>query len=301
MDNLSKEIERLKKEKNAIILAHYYVPDDVQDVADYVGDSFYLSKVAAKNDASLIVFAGVTFMGESAKILSPEKKVVMPDMTAGCPMAEMITTEEIERVRGKYDDLAVVCYINSNAETKTFCDVCVTSSNAVNIVKKLKEKNIYFIPDRNLGRYVAKSVPEKNFIFCDGFCPRHDDVTVNMVLAAKKAHPEAAFAVHPECRPEVLELADYIGSTSGIINFCKETDSEEIIVGTVEGVFHKIRSEAPHKKLIGLEPGLACVNMSKITLDKVYDVLQYETNEMTVDEDVRIAALKPLERMLELA
>ena len=300
MDNLSKEIEKLKKEKNAIILAHYYVDGAVQDVADYIGDSFYLAKVAAKNDAEMIVFAGVSFMGESAKILSPEKKVCMAEQTADCPMAHMVTLEEIKKVRDRYDDLAVVCYINSTAEIKTASDVCVTSSNAVNIVKKLKEHNIFFIPDKNLGSYVAKQVPEKNFIFCSGFCPIHNDVTVDMVMKAKESYPSAKFAVHPECRPEILELADYIGSTSGIISFCKETDAKEIIIGTVEGVCHQIEKHVPDKRLIGMEPRLFCVNMGKITLENVYDALKFEDNQMEVDERIASESKKPLGRMLEL-
>ena len=300
MDNLSKEIEKLKKEKNAIILAHYYVDSAVQDVADYIGDSFYLAKVAAKNDADMIVFAGVSFMGESAKILSPDKKVCMAEATADCPMAHMVTLDEIKKVRSEYDDLAVVCYINSTAEIKTASDVCVTSSNAVNIVKKLKEKNIFFIPDRNLGNYVAKQVPEKNFVYCNGFCPIHNDVTVDMVKKAKESYPDAKFAVHPECRPEILELADYIGSTSGIIDFCKKTEAREIIIGTVEGVCHQIEKHVPEKKLIGMEPKLFCVNMGKITLENVYDALKYEDNQMEVDERIAAESKKPLGRMLEL-
>ncbi len=294
------EIKKLKKEKNAIILAHYYVNGDIQDVADYVGDSFYLSKVAAKNDADMIVFAGVSFMGESAKILSPDKKVCMAEETADCPMAHMVTVDEINKVRSQYDDLAVVCYINSTAEIKTASDVCVTSANAVNIVKKLPQKNIYFIPDKNLGHYVSLQVPEKNFIFCEGFCPIHNDVTTDMVKRAKEAHPNAKFAVHPECRPEILEIADFIGSTSGIIKFCQETDADEVIIGTVTGVYHQILKAVPDKKLIGLEPELRCKNMGKITLENVRDALKFEEGEMFVDDEVRTKSLIPLDKMLEL-
>ena len=294
------EIKKLKKEKNAIILAHYYVNGDIQDVADYVGDSFYLSKVAAKNDADMIVFAGVSFMGESAKILSPDKKVCMAEETADCPMAHMVTVDEINKVRSQYDDLAVVCYINSTAEIKTASDVCVTSANAVNIVKKLPQKNIYFIPDKNLGHYVSLQVPEKNFIFCEGFCPIHNDVTTDMVKRAKEAHPNAKFAVHPECRPEILEIADFIGSTSGIIKFCQETDADEVIIGTVTGVYHQILKAVPDKKLIGLEPELCCKNMGKITLENVRDALKFEEGEMFVDDEVRTKSLIPLDKMLEL-
>ena len=193
------DIEKLKKEKNAVILAHYYVDEDVQDVADYIGDSFYLSKVATKVSQDRIIFAGVEFMGESAKILNPKKRVFMPDMNADCPMAHMADKDEILALREKYDDLAVVCYINSTAELKKYSDVCVTSSNAVKIVKNLPNKNIFFIPDRNLGSYVAKQCPDKNFIFNNGCCPRHVVITKDMVLKAKELHPEARFAAHPEC------------------------------------------------------------------------------------------------------
>ena len=200
------DIEKLKKEKNAVILAHYYVDEDVQDVADYIGDSFYLSKVATKVSQDRIIFAGVEFMGESAKILNPKKRVFMPDMNADCPMAHMADKDEILALREKYNDLAVVCYINSTAELKKYSDVCVTSSNAVKIVKNLPNKNIFFIPDRNLGSYVAKQCPDKNFIFNNGCCPRHVVITKDMVLKAKELHPEARFAAHPECTEDVLQI-----------------------------------------------------------------------------------------------
>ena len=197
--SVTSDILKLKKEKNAVILAHYYVDEDVQEVADYVGDSFYLSKIATKVDQDIIVFAGVEFMGESAKILNPEKMVLMPEPGADCPMGHMATKEEILKMREQYDDLAVVCYINSTAELKTYSDVCVTSSNAVKIVKNLPNKNIFFIPDQNLGRFVAKQVPEKNVILNKGFCPRHVAITEYMVVETKKKYPQAKLAAHPEC------------------------------------------------------------------------------------------------------
>lgn len=199
MEYIEDEIARLKKEKNAIILAHYYVPDEVKEVADYVGDSYGLAKKACDTTADIIVFAGVDFMGESAKILNPEKTVLMPDMTADCPMAHMITIQAIEDVRKQYDDLAVVCYVNSTAALKAHCDVCVTSSNAVNIVKKLPNRNIFFVPDKNLGYYVSTQVPEKHFIFNNGFCPRHNAVRPAYVKALQEKHPDALFLAHPEC------------------------------------------------------------------------------------------------------
>ena len=298
---LTDDILRLKKEKNAVILAHYYVDEDVQDVADYIGDSFYLAKVATQVDSDVIVFAGVEFMGESAKILNPNKRVFMPDATADCPMAHMATVEEIARVRAEYDDVAVVCYINSTADLKVLSDVCVTSANAVKIVKNLPNKNIFFIPDRNLGRYVAEQVPDKNVILNNGCCPRHVALNEAMVLKAKEKYPNAKFAVHPECTEEVLKHADYIGSTSGIINYVVDTDADEFIIGTVEGVLHEIEKRAPGKKLYKLHENQVCVNMKKVTLEKIVDVLENETNEVFVDEEVAKKAMVPLTRMLELA
>ena len=299
--SVTSDILKLKKEKNAVILAHYYVDEDVQEVADYVGDSFYLSKVATKVEQDIIVFAGVEFMGESAKILNPKKKVLMPEPGADCPMAHMATKEEILKMREQYDDLAVVCYINSTAELKTYSDVCVTSSNAVKIVKNLPNKNIFFIPDQNLGRFVAKQVPEKNVILNKGFCPRHVAITEDMVVETKKKYPQAKLAAHPECTEKVLKYADYIGSTSGIIGYVVDTDCEEFIIATVDGVFGEIRKKAPGKKLYTLKPDQVCVNMKMVTLDKVLDVLEQENNEVFVDEEVAKKAMKPLTRMLELA
>lgn len=299
--SVTSDILKLKKEKNAVILAHYYVDADVQEVADYVGDSFYLSKVATGVSQDIIVFAGVEFMGESAKILNPGKRVLMPEPGADCPMAHMATKEEIFKMREQYDDLAVVCYINSTAELKTYSDVCVTSSNAVKIVKNLPNKNIFFIPDQNLGRFVAKQVPEKNIILNKGFCPRHVAITEDMVLAAKKEHPHARIAAHPECTEDVLQYADFVGSTSGIIDYVVDTDCKEFIIATVDGVFSEIKKKAPGKKLYTLKAEQVCVNMKMVTLDKVLNVLEEENNEVFVDEELAGKAMKPLTRMLELA
>ena len=299
--SIVEDILRLKKEKNAVILAHYYVDEDVQEIADYIGDSFYLSKVATKVDADAIIFAGVEFMGESAKILNPTKRVFMPDATADCPMAHMATREEIRLIKEQYEDVAVVCYINSTAELKTLSDVCVTSSNAVKIVKNLPNKNIFFIPDRNLGSFVAKQVPEKNVILNSGFCPRHVAIFEDMVLAGKEKHPQAKFAAHPECTQDVLAHADFIGSTSEIIDYVVATDAEEFLIGTVDGVFAEIRKQAPGKKLYTVKADQVCVNMKKVTLEKILDVLEHETNEVFVDEETAKLAMVPLTRMLELA
>ncbi|MDD3240609.1 MAG: quinolinate synthase NadA [Lachnospira sp.] len=298
---IAEQIEQLKKEKDAVILAHYYVPADVQEVADYIGDSFYLSKVATTLKNKSIVFAGVEFMGESAKILNPEKRVFMPDPSADCPMAHMIEPEEIERVRGEYPDVAVVCYINSTAETKTYSDVCVTSANAVKIVKNLPNKNIFFVPDQHLGSFVAEQVLEKNVILNPGYCPRHHQIKKEQVLEAKKKYPNALVLSHPECPKEVLEVSDYIGSTSGIINYATESNAQEFIIGTVVGVFHELKKRNPNKTFHAITSGQVCVNMEKVTLEKVKNVLETECNEVFVDDEVRRKALVPLTRMLELS
>ena len=297
---MKNQIEQLKREKNAVILAHYYAPAEVQEIADYVGDSFYLAKVAKQTDASIIVFCGVQFMGESAKILSPDKKVLMPELTADCPMAHMVEDGIIEQMRRRYDDLAVVCYINSTALLKCKSDICVTSSNAVKIVKALPNKNIFFIPDRNLGSFVAKQVKEKNIILNDGCCPIHAKITSAQVLAEKEMHPNAKVLTHPECDEAVLALSDYVGSTADIIDFAKTDTADEYIVCTEDGVDYKLITDNPDKKFYYPNPHPCCKDMKLNTLEAVLSVLQKEDNEVIVDEDIRRKALIPLNRMLEL-
>ena len=297
MDNIEK-IKKLKEEKNAIILAHYYVDEEVQKIADYIGDSFYLAKVASQTEADRIVFAGVEFMGESA---NPNKKVLMPDAFADCPMAHMITIKEIKEMREKYDDLAVVCYINSTAEIKQYADVCVTSSNAVKIVKALPQKNIFFIPDQNLGDFVRKQVPEKNVMTNYGHCPRHTNITLYKLNEAKQKYPEAKIAVHPECKREIVEAADFVGSTSAIIDYVVQTNAKDFIIGTVDGVFAKIKELAPNKNLHTIMDVQVCPNMKKVTLEKIVDVLENDTNEVILNDDFMQKALSPLKKMLELA
>ncbi len=299
--DLVKKIELLKKEKNAVILAHYYCSDEIQEIADYIGDSFYLAKIAKEIKEDKIVFCGVSFMGESAKIINPQKTVLMPDITADCPMAHMVKDGEIERLRKEYDDLAVVCYVNSVLKLKTQSDVCVTSSNAVKIVKALPNKNIFFIPDQNLGRYVKEQVPEKNVILNDGFCPRHKVMTAEQVKEQKALYPNALVLAHPECTKEVLNLADYIGSTAGIISFAKNSDNKEFIICTEVGVLYQLQKDNPDKKFVFVNPMPICEDMKKNTLEKVIEVLISGKNEIIIDEQDRIKALKPLDRMLELA
>ena len=295
------QIEQLKRAKNAVILAHYYAPAEVQEIADFVCDSFYLAKIAKQSKADIIVFCGVSFMGESAKILNPDKKVLMPDLVADCPMAHMVARGAIDEMRAKYNDLAVVCYINSTAELKCQSDVCVTSSNAVKIVKALPNKNIFFIPDRNLGRFVAEQVPEKNIILNDGCCPIHAAITAQQVKAEKDKHPDAIVLSHPECDASVLALSDYIGSTAEIISFAKNSVANEFIVCTEDGVNYKLLSENPNKCFYYPKPHPCCADMKLNTLAAVLSVLEKEDKEVTVNEDVRRKALLPLEKMLELA
>lgn len=295
------EILKLKKEKNAVILAHYYTPSDVQELADYVGDSFYLAKVAQKTKADIIVFCGVRFMGESAKILNPDKKVLMPDMCADCPMAHMVSDGLIEEMRRSYDDLAVVCYINSTTELKRKSDVCVTSSNAVKIVKALPNKNIFFIPDNNLGSFVKKQVPEKNVILNSGYCPIHAKIKAEQLYEALEKHPNAMVLAHPECEQEVLAEADFIGSTADIIRYAEESCSYEFIICTEDGVDFKLTSDNPKKKFYYPEPRPCCADMKLNTPESILSVLKNENNEILISDDVILTALQPLKKMLELA
>ncbi len=299
--NLKDEILSLKEEKNAVILAHYYAPDEVQEIADYVGDSFYLAKIAKKCTADIIVFCGVYFMGESAKILNPDKKVLMPDLTADCPMAHMVAMERLEEMRRKYEDLAVVCYVNSTAELKAKSDVCVTSSNAVSIVKSLPNKNIFFIPDKNLGSFVAASVPEKNIIPNDGYCPIHAAISADEVRNEKENHPKALVLTHPECEADILALSDYVGSTAEIISFAAASASDEFIICTEHGVELQLQSDNPEKKFYFPKTRPICEGMKRNSLAKLLHALQTEENEVLLSEAPREAALAPLDRMLELA
>ena len=294
-------VERLKKEKDAVILAHYYVRDEVQEVADYIGDSYYLSEIATKVKEKTIVLCGVSFMGESAKILNPDKVVLLPDAHADCPMAHMATVEKIGEMREKYQDLAVVCYVNSTAELKTHADVCVTSSNALKIVRALPNKNVYFIPDENLGRYIAGQLPEKNFIFNDGYCHVHTAIRREDLERIKASRPKAKILVHPECREEITELADYVGSTSGIIQYATESDGEEFIIGTEMGVMYELQKRNPNKRFYAAGNTQICPNMKKITLEKIIGALESGQPRIELEEEFGRKAHAPLIRMLELA
>lgn len=301
MCDLENEIKKLKQEKNAVIMAHYYVSDELQKLADFIGDSFYLAKVAKTVDADTICFCGVSFMGESAKILNPGKKVLVPDLNADCPMAHMVNIERIKELRSIHEDLAVVCYINSTAELKSYSDVCVTSSNAVQIVRALPNKNIFFIPDENLGRYVAEQVPEKNVILNDGYCPIHKAINIDALKKSKQKHPAALVLAHPECKSDVLKLADFIGSTAAIIKFATENENNEFIVCTEEGVAYELMQKNPDKKFYFDALDCPCKDMKLNTPKKLLKVLQSGENEIFVDDKLREKALIPLEKMLEMA
>lgn len=300
MDKVQKIME-LKKEKDVVIMAHYYVDGQVQALADHVGDSFALSKLATAVTNQNILFCGVKFMGESAKILNPQKTVIMPDITADCPMAHMVEVEKIKQVREMFPDVAVVCYVNSTAEIKSYSDVCVTSSNAIKVVKALPNKDIFFIPDNNLAQYVAKQVPEKHFIFNDGFCPIHKEITKQHILDAKEKHPGAPVLTHPECTQEVLEVSDFIGSTSEIIDFATKSDEKEFLIATETGVFYELQQKNPDKVFYSVKGDQICSDMKKITLDNVLTALENFQPEVIMEEDMIEKANVPLVQMLELA
>lgn len=291
-------IDRLKKEKDAVILAHYYVDGDVQAVADVVGDSFTLAKLATELDANHIIMAGVEFMGETVKILNPDKHVYLPDLDADCPMAHMVSVEKIEEMREKYPDLAVVCYVNSTADIKAHSDYCCTSSNAVKVVSAIESDTIFFIPDGNLGRNIQDQFPDKTFINNDGCCPVHDQMTAEKIINLKKAYPDAAVFAHPECKPEVLEHVDYKGSTKGILKAVGDLNRDVNIIITEQGLLYELEKIYPDKKFIF--PDMICEGMKKITTDKIIAILEEGVNEIHVDPTLAERAKLPLDRMLAI-
>lgn len=297
---LEEEIRRLKKKKNAIILAHNYQIPEVQDVADIVGDSYALSQHAANTSADVIVFCGVHFMAESAKILSPDKRVLLPVKDAGCPMADMVTAPRLREMKAKYPDAAVVCYVNSSAEVKAESDICCTSSNALKVVQSTRSKQVIFVPDENLGSYVASKVKDKEIILWKGFCITHKRVKAEDVKKIRQLHPKAKILMHPECEPEVQKLADFLGSTSEIIRYAGEIPERDIIIGTEEGVIHILRKQNPDKNFYLLSAGLICTNMKKTRLEDVYNALLDMQYEIHVEDSIRLKALKSLEEMLKI-
>lgn len=298
---MKNQISKLKKERNAIILAHYYIDEEVQSIADYVGDSYYLAKIAKDNTADVIVFCGVQFMGESAKIINPAKTVLLPEKNADCPMAHMATVEQVKKIKSEYDDISVVCYINSSVELKSVSDVCVTSSNAIKIVNSLPNKNIYFIPDENLGRYCQSKIPDKNFIFNDGYCHVHTAIKPDELIATKEKYPNALVLAHPECKSDILKLSDFIGSTSEIINHSHTSNCDEFIIATEVGILYELKQKSPNKTFHIVTSKQSCPDMKLINIESVYNALKNNTYEVFVDEDIALNALKPLNKMLELA
>jgi quinolinate synthase len=297
---LTKKILTLKKQRNAVIVAHNYQIDDVQALADVIGDSFALSKYCASVPQDVIVFCGVHFMAESAKILSPQKTVLLPEINAGCPMADMVTAEDLRALKRDHPHAVVVCYINTSAAVKAESDICCTSSNAVKVIQSLAEEEIIFVPDKNLGNYIAKKVPEKKMIIWDGYCVTHHRVTLEDVQKAKKAHPDAVLLVHPECRPEVVELADFVGSTRQIIDFAAATKEKKFIIGTEMGVLFSLKRNNPEKTFYLLSPGLICPNMKKTRLESVYNALKQMRYPIELAEEILVKARTSLERMLKV-
>ncbi len=297
---LVEEIKKLKIEKDAVIVAHNYQIDDIQEIADMLGDSLALARYCASTTNKVILFCGVHFMAESAKILSPEKTVLLPEIDAGCPMADMVTAEALRKKKQQHPEAIVVCYINSSAEVKAESDICCTSSNAIDVIKSIKEKDILFVPDQNLGSYVAKMVPEKNIILWEGYCITHHRINPTEVDKIKELHPDALLLIHPECKPEIVEKADFVGSTKQIIDFATENSCQKYIIGTEMGVLYKLKKNNPQKQFYLMSPGLVCANMKKNTLQSIYESLRDNKYEITMDDNIIRQARKSLDRMLKI-
>jgi quinolinate synthase len=295
------EILRLKKEKDICILAHSYQSQEILEIADYTGDSYGISVEASKAAQNNVLMCGVRFMAETCKVLSPEKHVFLATPDAGCPMADQMNRAMIAKVKEQYPDYAVVCYINTTSELKTICDVCVTSSSAVQICAKLKQKDILFIPDKNLAQYVAKKLPEKNIRYLEGGCPYHAAMSVKDVQKARAAHPNALLLVHPECPPEVAELADYVGSTTGIMAFAEQSDAKEFIIGTETSIVEHLQFSSPDKQFYPLSGALICFEMKKTTLMDVYHCVNGTGGaEISLPEDVLTGARRCIDEMIRL-
>jgi quinolinate synthase len=290
------EIEKILKDKKGIILAHNYQRDEIQEIADYVGDSFGLSKIAAESESSLIVFCGVHFMAESAAILAPEKDILLPRLDAGCPMADMITADQL-RAKKKELEIPVVCYVNTSAEVKAESDICCTSANAVKVVNSVESDRVLFVPDMNLGSYVARH-SDKKIILWKGFCPTHHLLKKSDVLKAKELHPEAKLVVHPECPTDILDIADHICSTTGMYSYASKSESKEFIIGTEMGVLYRLNKENPEKKFYLASQELICPNMKVTRLEDVYEALCDMKNIIKVPEEIRLPAKRALDRML---
>jgi quinolinate synthase len=293
------QIMDLKKKHHAIILAHNYQNPEIQDIADFVGDSLDLSLKATKTDAKTIVFCGVDFMAEAAKILNPKKTVILPDKTANCPLAEMVDEESLSWLIKEHPDADVVAYINTTADVKALADICCTSANGVKIVKSRTEKKIIFVPDRNLGLYIQKQVPEKEMILWPGICSTHHKITPEDILALKKNHPHAEILVHPECQPEVIDIANYAFSTNGMVTHAKTSPVKEFIIGTEKGLCYRLEKENPDKKFYPV-PSAICPNMKKTTLEKVLKSVQTLEPKIELSDEIMQKARIPLQRMMDL-
>lgn len=298
---MKEKILNLKKEKNAVILAHCYQNIEIDEVADFVGDSLYLSQQAAKTDADIIVFAGVYFMAETAKILSPDKKVLLPRMESGCQMADMINLAQLREFKYKNPNIPAVCYVNSTAEVKSECDICCTSSNAVKIVESLDAKEVLFVPDTYLGKWVESQLKGVKVITFPGYCPTHLRITVKDILQQKSKYPGALVLAHPECHQSVVEISDYVGSTTGIMKFAAQSDKKEFIIATELGVVERLERDCPDKKFILASPKAICHNMKWHHLEDIYNALKYEQYEINVDEKISKKAVNCINRMLEVS
>jgi quinolinate synthase len=296
---LVNKIYKLKREKEAIILVHNYQLGEIQDIADFVGDSLELSQQAARTNAEVIVFCGVHFMAETTSILCPNKTVLLPDMNAGCPMANMVTAEQLKQRKKELPDAVVVSYVNTTAEVKAESDICCTSANAIKIVKSLQSEKILFAPDKYLGHYISTKVDKKFFLW-PGFCPTHARILPEYIIELKGNYPNAKVVVHPECRPEVINLADEVLSTGGMCRYARRDDVNQMIVGTEIGIIYRMRKENPGKMFIPVSEQAICPNMKLITLEKVLNSLEEMTPEVRVSKDIRLKAIKAVERMLEV-
>lgn len=301
MEHIVEKIKALKKEKNAVILAHCYQPVEIDLVADYVGDSLRLSQVAAETDADIIVFAGVFFMAQTAKLLSPNKKVLLPQLNAGCRMADMISFNQLKEFKAMHPDIPTVCYVNSTAEVKSECDMCCTSSNAVKIVKSMNQDKILFVPDTYLGKWVEKQLGNIEVITYPGFCPTHLQIRPKDIEDARLAHPNALVLAHPECHMSVSAIADYVGSTTGIMKFAKENPNKSFIIATEQGVVDRLKRDLPNKEIIPVKENIVCPNMKMTSLEDILEVLETEKNEITVESDIAEKAVKCIDRMLEVS
>ena len=295
--NIVEEINKLKKEKNAIILVHNYQRSEIQDIADYLGDSLGLSREAAKTDVNIIVFCGVRFMAETAKILSPGKKVLLPRKEAGCPMADMVTAEDLKRLKGKHPDAKVVSYVNTNADVKAESDICCTSANAVEVVRNLKTERIIFTPDKNLAAYCQRFT-NKEIIPWNGYCYVHEKIRKEEVRLAKEKFPDALLLVHPECNPSVIDLADEVLSTSGMVNFVKKSDKKRFLIGTEEGLIYRLKKENPGKEFYAAGTAKMCRNMKLTTLKDVYFAIREDRYPIELPEEIIKRARKVLKAML---